>query len=184
MKQADNLGLILRALDFASDKHRDQRRKDVNATPYINHPIDLANVLVNEGGVTDTDVIVAALLHDTVEDTETTFEELNEYFGAKITGIVREVTDDKCLEKHERKQHQVNHAPHISDQAKLVKLADKICNLRDITADPPAEWSTKRKREYFDWAKRVVNGLRGVHPMLEAAFDAVHDRGEKGREQG
>lgn len=181
MTNIEDLGLLMKALDFASDKHRDQRRKDVNSTPYINHPIDLANVLVNEGGVEDMDVIVAALLHDTVEDTETSFEELEERFGAEIAGIVAEVTDDKHLEKHERKQRQVDHAPHMSDEAKLVKLADKISNLRDIAANPPAEWSPERKREYFDWAGRVVNGLRGIHPGLEKAFDEVYGQENVGR---
>ena len=170
------LAPVLKAAAFAAEKHRDQRRKDAEASPYINHPIALANVLVNEGGVTDSNVICAALLHDTIEDTETTEAELRAAFGDEITDIVLEVTDDKSLEKHVRKQAQIDHAPHISAQAKLVKLADKICNLRDILASPPAGWSTERKREYFDWAAKVVDGVRGVNPALEAAFDEVSAR--------
>ena len=158
---------------FAAHKHRHQRRKDAEASPYINHPIALANVLANEGGVTDVVVLSAAVLHDTIEDTNTTAEELTAIFGAKITATVLDVTDDKSLDKHDRKQRQIEHAPHISKEAKLVKLADKICNLRDILAAPPADWSPERKQGYFDWAAKVVAGVRGVHPELEAVFDGL-----------
>ena len=168
------LALLLKALAFAAHKHRDQRRKDPAASPYINHPIALANVLVNEGGVTDEEVLAAALLHDTVEDTATTSEELQEIFGARIARIVAEVTDDKALPKAERKRLQVEHAAQLSPEAKLVKLADKICNLRDVAAHPPPDWELKRRIEYFDWAKTVVDGMRGVHPRLEALFDEVY----------
>jgi guanosine-3',5'-bis(diphosphate) 3'-pyrophosphohydrolase len=165
---------ILEALQFAAHKHRDQRRKDIQASPYINHPIALANVLWREAGVHEADVICAALLHDTVEDTQTTEAELIETFGKKVAGIVMEVTDDKNLVKAERKQKQIEHAPHISREAKLVKFADKISNLRDVAASPPKDWSLARQREYFDWAKRVVDGMRGVHPVLEKLFDAAY----------
>jgi guanosine-3',5'-bis(diphosphate) 3'-pyrophosphohydrolase len=168
------LALLLKALAFAAAKHRDQRRKDAQASPYINHPIALADVLVNEGGVTDIEVLCAALLHDTVEDTATTHEELADAFGPRIARIVAEVTDDQALPKEERKRLQVEHAPRLSDEAKLVKLADKICNLRDVTDHPPAKWDLARRREYFAWAKRVVDRLRGVHPKLEAAFDSAY----------
>jgi GTP diphosphokinase / guanosine-3',5'-bis(diphosphate) 3'-diphosphatase len=168
------LALLLRALAFAAHKHRDQRRKDPEASPYINHPIALADVLVNEGAVSDIEVLCAALLHDTVEDTATTAQELKEIFGARIARIVAEVTDDQALPKAERKRLQVEHAGELSAEAKLVKLADKICNLRDVAERPPASWDLARRREYFDWAKRVVDGLRGVHPRLEAAFDVAY----------
>ena len=168
------LALLLKALAFAAHKHRDQRRKDPEASPYINHPIALADVLVNEGGVTDFEVLCAALLHDTVEDTDTTPEELTEAFGARIAAIVAEVTDDTRLAKAERKRLQIEHAGTLSRQAKLVKLADKICNLRDVAQRPPASWDLARRREYFDWAKRVVDGLRGVHPKLEEIFDEAY----------
>lgn len=170
------LALLLKALAFAAHKHRDQRRKDADASPYINHPIALADVLVNEGGVDDIEVICAALLHDTVEDTATTPEELANAFGAHIARIVAEVTDDKHLAKAERKRLQIEHAPHLSGEAKLVKLADKICNLRDVAERPPAGWDLQRRRDYFEWAKRVIDGLRGTHPRLEAAFDAAYAR--------
>lgn len=168
------LGLLLKALAFAARKHRDQRRKDAEASPYINHPIALADVLVNEGGVTDVEILCAALLHDTVEDTATTPEELANAFGARVARIVAEVTDDKTLPKTQRKRLQVEHAAMLSAEAKLVKLADKICNLRDVASHPPAHWDLARRREYFDWAGNVVDGLRGVHPRLEAAFDAAY----------
>ncbi len=166
--------LLLDALAFAADKHRNQRRKNVDASPYINHPIALARVLGVEGGVEDTAVIAAALLHDTIEDTEATFDELVERFGQRVADIVAEVTDDKNLLKHELKALQIAHAPHLTPEAKLVKLADKICNLRDMALAPPADWPLERRRQYFDWAREVVNGVRGVHPALEAAFDAAY----------
>ena len=167
----DPFGLILRAVAFAAEKHKNQRRKDADATPYINHPIGLANVLKQEGEVDDVVVLVAAILHDTIEDTETTADELRPIFGDEITSIVLEVTDDKSLPKAERKRLQIEHAAVASPKAKLVKLADKICNLRDIATSPPADWSADRKKEYFDWAKRVVEGCRGTNSTLEAAFD-------------
>ena len=175
-QNSDPIGVFVKAVAFAADKHRTQRRKDADASPYINHPIALANVLANEGGVTDVVVLSAAVLHDTIEDTNTTAEELTAIFGAKITATVLDVTDDKSLDKHDRKQRQIEHAPHISKEAKLVKLADKICNLRDILAAPPADWSPERKQGYFDWAAKVVAGVRGVHPELEALFDALLPR--------
>jgi len=171
---AEGLPLIVQALEFAAHKHRDQRRKDAQASPYINHPIALANVLVLEGAVDDPVVLSAALLHDTVEDTQTTPAELREAFGERIAGIVEEVTDDKDLPKAERKRLQIEHASHISHEAKLVKLADKICNVRDVAYHPPAKWDLARRREYFDWAKAVVDQLRGVHPALEKKFDEAY----------
>ena len=171
-----DLTLLLKALAFAAHKHRDQRRKDAQASPYINHPIALADVLVSEGGVTDIEVLCAALLHDTVEDTATTHQELANAFGSRIARMVAEVTDDKSLPPQERKRLQVEHAPKLSREAKLLKLADKICNLRDIVERPPAKWDLQRRREYFEWAERVVEGLRGVHPRLEAAFDEAYAR--------
>ena len=164
---------VFQALAFAAHKHRDQRRKDEDASPYINHPIALADILVNEGGVTDHVVLCAAILHDTIEDTETTYEELVVAFGREIADVVAEVTDDKSLDKAERKLLQIEHAAHASPRAKLVKLADKTCNLRDLATTPPADWSDERRREYFDWAKKVVAGLRGTNAALEAAFDAA-----------
>lgn len=171
-----SVATILAAAQFAAEKHRDQRRKDASASPYINHPLALATVLAVEGGVEDAEILCAALLHDTIEDTQTTAEELTALFGERVSKIVLEVTDDKSLPKAVRKEEQVRHAPHSSQEAKLVKLADKICNLRDLLASPPADWDAARKREYFDWAARVVAGLRGTHPALEATFDALHAR--------
>ncbi|MBL0142141.1 MAG: bifunctional (p)ppGpp synthetase/guanosine-3',5'-bis(diphosphate) 3'-pyrophosphohydrolase [Betaproteobacteria bacterium] len=165
---------LIKAADFAAFKHRKQRRKDAEASPYINHPLALARVLKLEAGVADVDVLMAAILHDTVEDTETTVEELAMVFTPLIASIVAEVTDDKNLPKAERKRLQVEHAPHISPQAKLVKLADKICNLRDVVDAPPANWPLERRRGYFEWAKAVIDGLRGAHPDLERLFDQAY----------
>jgi guanosine-3',5'-bis(diphosphate) 3'-pyrophosphohydrolase len=178
MKRAPekDLALLFRALAFAAHKHRDQRRKDAEASPYINHPIALAEVLAGEGGIADAEVLAAALLHDTIEDTDTSLEELRREFGERIAAMVMEVTDDKALPKAERKRLQIVHAAEISPGAKLVKLADKICNLRDVADRPPAQWDLQRRQEYFEWARQVIDQLRGVHPALEAAFDAAYRR--------
>lgn len=167
---------VIQALDFAAQQHRFQRRKD-DITPYINHPITLVKILWNEAEVSDTTVVIAALLHDTVEDTDTTFADLEERFGTTVMDIVREVTDDKSLPKATRKQLQIDHAPHLSDRAKLVKLADKTANLRDMLISPPVDWPMQRQQDYFEWAKAVVDQLRGVHPVLESLFDDAYTKG-------
>ncbi len=170
----DDLGLILRALAYAADKHRNQRRKDIGSLPYINHPIALVTLLCNEGGISDPQVLCAAILHDTLEDTDATFAELRERFGTRVAEVVAEVTDDKRLPKAERKHLQIEHAVQLSQDARLVKLADKTCNLRDVIAAPPSGWGLARKQEYFDWAEQVVDRLRGTNATLEALFDGVY----------
>ncbi len=162
---------LLRAVTFAAEKHKDHRRKDVNASPYINHLTAVASVLAEEGAVTDEDLILAAILHDSVEDTETTFEELEEHFGKTVAGLVGEVTDDNTLKKEVRKQLQEERAPQASPRAKQLKIADKLCNVRDIMHNPPAAWSIERKQEYLLWTQRVVAGCRGVNGQLEKAYD-------------
>ena len=175
MTEDNDLKLLIKALAFATHKHRNGTRKNVAESPYINHPISVADILCNEAHVTDISVICAALLHDTVEDTEATAKELTIEFGQQISDIVMDVTDDKTIkDKQRRKQLQIEHAAHISDQAKLVKLADKISNLRDVANDPPSGWSLERRRGYFDWANEVIDQLRGVHPGLEALFDQAY----------
>jgi guanosine-3',5'-bis(diphosphate) 3'-pyrophosphohydrolase len=168
------IALIFRALAFAAAKHRNQRREDAEKTPYLNHPIALADVLVNEGGVTDTETLCAALLHDTLEDTQTTEEELRQHFGAAIAHLVQEVSDDKNLGWRERKRLQVERASRISKQAQHIKLADKICNLRDLVASPPSAWSPERRREYCEWADAVVNAIRAANPALAERFDHIY----------
>jgi guanosine-3',5'-bis(diphosphate) 3'-pyrophosphohydrolase len=170
----DGITLVLRAAQFAAHKHRDQRREDAAATPYINHPLELANVLVSEGGVTDPVVLAAALVHDTIEDTQTSYEELRSAFGTRVADIVIELTDTKFLSKKARKRLQVARAGHATTDAGQVKIADKLCNLRDVLAGPPKNWSLKRKREYFEWAKEVVDQVREDNPRLARKFDALY----------
>ena len=173
---------VIDAIAFAAQAHRDQRRKDADATPYINHPVALVRILAVEAGIDDPDVLCAAALHDYLEDccgpgAECSLDEgralLHQRFGADVLVLVDAVTDDKSLPKAERKRLQVEHAAHAPHGARLVKLADKIANLRDIAATPPADWPDERRREYVAWATRVVDRLRGTHPVLEALFDAV-----------
>jgi guanosine-3',5'-bis(diphosphate) 3'-pyrophosphohydrolase len=170
MTEKTDTQLLIEALKFAALKHKDQRRKDIEASPYINHPIALTDVLANECGICDPEILVAAILHDTVEDTETTADELVEKFGPGVARIVMEVTDDTSLSRAERKKRQIEHAPGLSNKAKAVKLADKISNLRDVAQSPPEGWSLERQQQYFDWAKQVVDGLRGQWPELEEIF--------------
>jgi len=173
--EASGAAKLLDAILFAAERHKNQRRKDAEASPYINHPIALAHFLATIGGITDTTVLQAAVLHDIIEDTETTEEELRSRFGDAVTDIVLEVTDDKALPKQRRKQLQVEHAPQKSPGAALVKLADKICNLRDIATAPPADWSLERRQEYFDWARNVVDGLPKVNDALLSAFNLAYE---------
>ncbi|NXG22887.1 MESH1 pyrophosphohydrolase, partial [Grallaria varia] len=140
---------LLEAADFAARKHKEQRRKDAEGTPFINHPI--------------------------VEDTDTTFSEIEEQFGAEVRCVVEEVTDDKTLPKMERKRLQVERAPGCSPRAKLVKLADKLYNLRDLNRCTPQGWSAQRVQEYFRWAALVVSGLRGTSAALEGALQRLFE---------
>lgn len=167
--------MVFKALQFAAAKHTAQRRKDLERSPYINHPIALATILTVEGRVTDPAVICAAILHDTLEDTQTSPQEIENLFGREVMEIVLEVTDDKRLPGPERKRLQEEHAGTASHGARLVKLADKIANLRDLAASPPEDWTLERRRTYFDWARRVVDRLRGTHAGLEAAFDQAYN---------
>ncbi|XP_019723104.1 guanosine-3',5'-bis(diphosphate) 3'-pyrophosphohydrolase MESH1 [Hippocampus comes] len=165
--------LLLETVNFAAEKHRNQRRKDTEQTPYINHPIGVARILSHEAGVTDIVVLQAALLHDTLEDTDTKPEELETKFGQIVARIVQEVTDDKRLPKQERKRLQVEHAPHCSHQAKLVKLADKLYNLRDLNRCTPVGWTPERVQQYFVWACDVVKGLIGTNSALEEKLEKL-----------
>lgn len=169
----NDLCSLLRAASFAAQKHTGHQRKGSDGQPYINHPLEVASILANAGGVTDLDVLIAALLHDTVEDSGVTPEELTELFGETVGSYVAEVTDDKSLPKAERKLRQVEHAPHLSFGAKLIKLGDKISNIVDITNNPPSGWDTQRRLEYVQWGEDVVAGLRGASPSLERLFDEV-----------
>jgi len=164
---------ILEAVRFAAEKHKDQKRKNPSQTPYIIHPIGVSRTLLTLGNVRDTDVLIGALLHDTVEDTETTFEEIRGRFGARVEGIVRELTDDKSLPKQERKRLQIVNAPHKSLEAAQIKLSDKLYNLNDLARVPPADWSQERIDEYFKWAKEVVDALPDANPAVKAAVDQV-----------
>jgi guanosine-3',5'-bis(diphosphate) 3'-pyrophosphohydrolase len=173
MTQAYDIGLVIRAVEFAAKKHRMQRRKDEDASPYINHPIALMHVLCIDGGITNPTILAAAALHDTIEDTETTREELEAEFGSAVRQLVVEMTDDKSLPKAERKRLQIEHAPHTSPEGTLVKLSDKICNLRDMVG-PPHGWDLERQREYFDWAKAVVDRLPRANAKLLALFEEAY----------
>jgi len=168
---SESIGLILKALRFSAEKHNDQRRKDAKSSPYINHPIQVAETLWTIGGVRDITLLIASILHDTIEDTSTLPDEIEAEFGRDVLALIREVTDDKSLPKKVRKQLQVETAPHKTLNAKLLKLADKICNVRDIITSPPLDWSLERRQEYLLWAEKVVAGLRGVNEKLESYYD-------------
>ena len=168
------VGALLGAARFAADRHRDQRRKDIKSSPYINHVLSVAEVLTRHG-IEDITTLQAALLHDTIEDTETSPDELDYLFGSEVLSVVLEVTDDKSLDKAERKRIQIEKSPHLSDRAKLVKLGDMISNVTDVGATPPADWSLERRIEYLDWTEQVVHGCRGVHEWLEEQYDIALD---------
>lgn len=171
--QQGDLHEVLNAVSFAAQKHRGQVRKNIEKTPYISHPLRVSHILLSEGEVFHKDILVASLLHDCVEDTETTFEEIQESFGVHVRFLVEQVTDDKSLPKEERKRLQIEHASFISPEAKLIKLADKLANLRDLEGHPPENWPEERVQGYYHWAFQVVEGLRGVNDEMESQLDHI-----------
>ena len=175
----NDLSVFLKAMKFSAEKHRNQRRKDEQESPYINHPIEVANVLWTVGDVYDVTTIVGALLHDTIEDTNTTPEEILNNFGKDVLALVLEVSDDKNLPKKERKIKQIKKASFLSFRAKQLKLADKICNISDIANSPPQNWSWQRRVDYLEWADSVIAGLRGVNAKLETYFDETLTEAQK-----
>jgi guanosine-3',5'-bis(diphosphate) 3'-pyrophosphohydrolase len=180
LENMNNLTTLVQAINFAAKKHRAQKRKGADREPYINHPLEVLNLLTSVGKIEDYNILIAAVLHDTVEDTETKKEEIAEMFGAEVAEMVMELTDDKSLPKDVRKQLQIEHAPHISDGAKQIKLCDKISNIRDVSDNPPDDWSKERRAEYINWGEKVVAGLRGANENLEKHFDELI---EKARQQ-
>ena len=177
------LAAVMRAAVFAARVHAGHRRKGDAQEPYVNHVLEVAMILATHGA--PTPAVVAALLHDTVEDSDTdpeptTPEHIAAAFGEEVAGIVAEVSDDKSLPKETRKALQVRLAPKKSDAAKQLKLADKISNLRAVTASPPRGWDHARRVEYVGWAGRVARGLRGVNPALDALFDETYRAAMRG----
>lgn len=166
MDNGRSVELLFRALLFAADRHASQTRKGVTEIPYINHCIQVAEYLARVAGIDDVEILAAALLHDTVEDTGTTPEELEREFGSGICGIVMELSDDKRLPKQRRKQLQIEHAPQRSSGAVQIKLADKLANVIDVVDDPPRDWPLQRRIEYLDWTERVVDSLPRANPQL------------------
>ena len=164
---------LMQATLFAAEKHRGQRRKDAGRTPYINHPIMVTNLLSNVGRIADLETLQAGMLHDTIEDTDTTADELEVHFGFEVRSLVLELTDDKDLEKAERKRLQIEHAPHMTPRAKCIKIADKIANLTDLRNAPPATWPEERMQQYVVWSRQVVDGCRGHNRFLELRYDEV-----------
>lgn len=165
---------VLAAATFASKKHAKQFRKNASHEPYINHPLEVANIL-SLAGITDPDVLAAAILHDTVEDTATTMDELRHHFGERVAGIVAEVSDDKSLPKVERKRLQIEHAAHASFEAKLVKMADKISNLSSLSSDPPTTWSPEVVKGYVIWSFRVVESIRECNAVLDGMLGSIFE---------
>jgi guanosine-3',5'-bis(diphosphate) 3'-pyrophosphohydrolase len=173
------LDKILDAAVFAADKHQNHVRKNEQHSPYITHPLLVAKAIYQIGDVKDNGVLVAAILHDTIEDTPTTKDEIADRFGKDILEIVLEVTDNKSLDRLTRKRLQVSHAPELSYQARVVKIADKLINCEDILYSPPVDWPLKRRQEYIQWGADVVQKIRGTNTPLEEAFDQVLRRAEQ-----
>lgn len=164
---------ILDALTYAAQCHQFQTRKNAKKTPYITHPIGVAESIITVGKVYDADVIIAALLHDTIEDTQATFQDIRSRFGDKVEGYVREVTDDKSLSSAKRKKLQIIHAPGKSKGAAIVKLSDKLYNLNNLLQDPPEEWTRERIDQYFQWAQSVVDNLPEANQPLKTEVHKV-----------
>jgi guanosine-3',5'-bis(diphosphate) 3'-pyrophosphohydrolase len=167
----NELAAILSAVLFAAERHANQKRKGKAGEPYINHLIEVAQLVSSALPEPDTNLVIAALLHDTIEDAGVTKPELVERFGSDVAELVSEVADNKSLPKVERKRLQVESAPTRSVRAQVIMIADKISNLRAILASPPADWDFQRRKEYFDWAKRVVDRLTSPNPILKTEFE-------------
>lgn len=163
--------LISRAWHFAAQRHSTQRRKGKAQEPYVNHLAEVAELVATATEGQDANLVAAAVLHDTVEDTTTLPAELASVFNADIANLVAEVTDNKGLPKEVRKKLQVDHAAAKSKRAKFIKLADKTSNLRSLVKSPPDDWSVHQRQEYLGWALAVAKGLRGTNLWLEAQFD-------------
>ncbi|MGQ0584302.1 MAG: HD domain-containing protein [Reyranella sp.] len=166
--------LLARAADYAARQHIAQRRKGERAEPYINHLTEVAALLAEATGGDDVALLAGGLLHDTLEDTDATYEDLEQRFGPEVAALVAEVTDDKSLPKEERKRLQIDKTPSKSRRAKLLKIADKTSNLRSMVSSPPKGWTPERLRDYVGWAEQVVRSCRGLNAMLDAAFDVAH----------
>jgi (p)ppGpp synthase/HD superfamily hydrolase len=177
--QMNDLVRLMQAADAAARWHVQQRRKGQAAEPYVNHLLEVANLVAAATEGREPDVVIAALLHDAVEDQGITTEQIEADYGAKVAGIVGEVTDDKSLPKAERKRRQVETAANKSREAKLIKLADKTSNLRAIADSPPPDWSAERRSDYVRWASEVIAKVRGTSPWLERQFDEAVTRAEQ-----
>jgi (p)ppGpp synthase/HD superfamily hydrolase len=165
---------LARAADYAARQHIAQRRKGERAEPYINHLTEVATLLADATEGKDAVLVVGGLLHDTLEDTDSTYEDLEQRFGSEVAALVAEVTDDKSLPRLERKRLQIEKTPSKSRRAKLLKLADKTSNLRGLVDSPPTGWTDERLRDYVGWAFEVVRSCRGLNAALERAFDEAH----------
>jgi (p)ppGpp synthase/HD superfamily hydrolase len=172
----EELVSILRAADTAARWHVHQRRKGSAQEPYINHLLEVASLVTEATSGADPTVVIAALLHDAIEDQGVTAETIASEFGKRVADIVMEVSDDKTLPKAERKRKQVENASKKSREAKLIKLADKISNVRAVASSPAPDWSVERRLEYVEWAKSVVAGILGTSPWLEQQFDEAADQ--------
>ncbi len=172
-----DLVLVSRAADFAARKHAGTRRKGADKEPYVNHLAEVALLLTVATEDADAALVAAGWLHDTIEDTGVTRDDLAELFSEDVAELVVACTDDKTLPKAERKRLQIEHAPHLAPRAKMIKLADKISNLRSLILSPPDDWERDRLLDYLDWAEKVAAGCRGVNDHLERLFDETAARG-------
>lgn len=173
MSETFDLGRILEAAIFAANRHHGQVRKDQRGSPYVTHPLAVAKALWEIGGIRDQETLMAAILHDTIEDTETTHDDIRQQFGENILDLILEVTDDKSLPTIERKRLQVVHAPSLSLKMRYLKLGDKLVNCQDVLVSPPKDWSLQRRRDYVQWSADVLAQIRGANSPLEAAFDQI-----------
>lgn len=167
----------MRAAQFAAERHKNQRRKGAAREPYVNHLIEVAGLLSDATDGKDTDLVLAGLLHDLIEDQGVSADDVASQFGVGVAALVLEVTDDKNLSKSERKHLRIAHAARKSPRARMLKIADLISNLRSLRQSPPADWSAERQREYLQWAHDVVAACRGVSPRLESSFDQAYTTG-------
>jgi len=175
---------VLGAAIFATEKHKSQVRSNEKKTPYIIHPIEVADLVMKIGHVYDKDVLITALLHDVMDDTQTTYEQITSLYGTKVSSYLEEMTSKQGLSLKEQKKQQIMQAFRQNPSVAIIKLSDKLSNLKTLATSPPPSWSRDRIDQYFQWAQTVIENLPESNQLLKKAVkNVISDYWEKQAQQ-